>query len=103
MIYRNEPTELFELSSFIFGAVTNLVTALIVFLIISRLGVTSLKSAVLTCLLIGAAAAIVSDISQMNWYMFPLDYTLINVVDKLVAFGLLGLIFGLFVRRKTVS
>jgi len=103
MVYRNEPTELFELSSFIFGAVTNLVTALIVFLIISRLGVTSLKSAVLTCLLIGAAAAIVSDISQMNWYMFPLDYTLINVVDKLVAFGLLGLIFGLFVRRKTVS
>ena len=103
MVYKNEPTELFELSSFIFSAVANLLTALIVFLIISRLGVASLRSAIVTCLLIGSVAAIVSDISQMNWYMFPLDYTLINVVDKLVAFGLLGLVFGWYVRKKAVG
>jgi len=30
------------------------------------------------------------------------DYTLINVADKLVAFGLLGLVFGLYVRRTSV-
>ncbi|MEM9986674.1 MAG: hypothetical protein AAF804_16405, partial [Bacteroidota bacterium] len=51
-------------------------------------------------LLLGLAASLVSDFSLMNWYMFPLDYTLINVMDHLVGFALVAIFFHFFSVEK---
>jgi len=96
MVYKNEPTELFEPKTFLFSLLINLLTVIGVFFLISKIGISNPKTIFISTLMIGIVAAIVSDISLMNWYMLPIEYTLVNTFDKIISFGLLGVLFSFY-------
>ncbi|MEM9544655.1 MAG: hypothetical protein AAGA77_01710 [Bacteroidota bacterium] len=96
MVYKNEPTQLFDPKDFITSLLLNLLTALFTFLLISKLGYKDLKSIMMACLLIALLMAVVADLSVMNWFMFPFDFTFANIIDRIVSFGLLGLLFAFY-------
>jgi len=96
MVYKNEPTKLFDPSTFVYSLFINLLTTVIAFLLVSRIQTKSFMSILGASILIGLVSVLVSDVAQMNWFMFTLDYTIANAIDKLVAFALLGLLFGMY-------
>ncbi len=100
MVYKNSPTQLFDPKTFLFSLLVNFLTVIFTYLIIAQIGIQGNGKIFLSALMIGVIAALVSDISQMVWYMFPVDYTLVNALDKIIAFGLLGLLFGLYTFKK---
>ncbi|MEM6726328.1 MAG: hypothetical protein AAF598_19960, partial [Bacteroidota bacterium] len=70
------------------------------YLLVVKMAVQKPKGIWITCLLAGVLAVLLSDVSQMNWFMFPLGYTLVNAMDKMIAFGLLGLLFSMYTFKK---
>ncbi|MEM6263254.1 MAG: hypothetical protein AAGI38_12150 [Bacteroidota bacterium] len=96
MVYRNHPTALFDPSTFLYSLLINLLTAGLTLTLISFISQPTAKTVILATLTLGVIAAVVSDVSQMNWYMFPLGYTLVNVGDKLISFGLLSVLFAFY-------
>ncbi|MCG8577419.1 MAG: hypothetical protein MI810_21235 [Flavobacteriales bacterium] len=96
MVYKNEPTKLFDPSIFIMSFLINLATVLLTFYVVARIEQKSLGKILITTLTIGLISVLVGDLSQMNWYLFPLDYSLVNVFDKLISFSLLGILFGAY-------
>ncbi|MBX2875777.1 MAG: hypothetical protein KTR30_26900, partial [Saprospiraceae bacterium] len=54
----------------------------------------SFSTVVMNSVLVGLLVSLVSDLPQMNWYMFSMDYTFANILDHLVSFTLLGILFG---------
>ena len=92
MVYKNGPTKLFESKTFLFSLLTNFLTVAFVFFVISKLK--EPKDILITTVGIGLIASLISDIGLWNWFMFPLDYTIVNVLDKLISFALLGLLFS---------
>ena len=100
MVYESGPTQLFDPKDFITGILLNILTALFTFLLIAKLGYKDLKSIMMACLLIALLMAVVADLSLMNWFMFPFDYTLANIIDRIVSFGLLGLLFAYYTFKQ---
>lgn len=96
MVYRSEPTKLFDPIQFLWSLIINLLTVVLAYYLIKGLAIKTKKSILVYSLLIGLVIALVADISLLNWYFYPLDYTLINVLDRLISFGLIGLLFGYF-------
>ena len=94
LVYKNSPTTLFNGIDFAWGLVINLLTTILAFVIVSRLNAKSFRSVMLVSLSIGLVTALLSDISMMNWFMFPVDYTFASALDKIVSFALLGLLFS---------
>ena len=94
MIYKEGTTELFDPMLYVWGFLINMATVLLLYFILSGFSVYTFKTMMLACLFIGLTIALVSDISLANWYMFPWDYTLANIVDRIVPFLFLGLLFG---------
>lgn len=74
----------------------NLSSVLVLLIIVSQIRDKSLKRILLTTTLVGLIIGLASDFPQMNWYMFPLDYTLVNVSDHVISFFLVGLLFSLY-------
>lgn len=95
MVYINEPTALFDPMTFIRSLFFNFTTVLVMLVLFIPIADKS-KHHLPFSLLVGAVAILVSDISLMNWYMFPLGFTLVNAIDKLVSFGLIGILFATF-------
>lgn len=102
LVYKKEPTSLFEPSAFAGGLLLNFLTAVLTFLVVSRLQDKSFQSVLMTCLFIGLMVVLVKDFSLMNWFMVPLDFTLAYVFDIVIAFGLLGLLFGAYTFKDKV-
>jgi hypothetical protein len=96
MVFKKGSTEFFDPKSFALNFVFNLLTVLILLTVVQQLTNKSLRKILLTLLSIGLIVALTSDLPQMNWYMFPLEYTLVNVFDHLISFLLLGLLFGFY-------
>ena len=94
MVYKEGGSTLFDPLMFLWGFLINLITVLLAYYLVSGFGVRTTKTMVLACFFIGLTVVFVSDISLVNWYMFPWDYTMANIVDRLVPFVLLGLLFG---------
>jgi len=103
MVVKKGSSQLFNPKTFGVNFIFYLLTVIAAFLIVSFIENKSFKRVFFITLLIGLIVALVSDLPQMNWYMFPFEYTLTNVFDHLVAFSLLGTLFGLytFKYRKT--
>lgn len=96
MAYKTGSTELFEIKTFVINLIFNFLTVCLILFVMQNQRNKSLKKIVLTTLSIGLIIGFASDFPQMNWFMFPLDYTLPNVFDHLISFGLLGLLLGMY-------
>jgi len=103
MVYKKGSTNLFESSQFIWSLFINFLTVLILFFIVSKLKSHSIKAIVVTCATIAIIAILLSDLGEMNWHLFPLDYTFANAIDKLFPFCLIGLFFGLYTFKNYTS
>lgn len=100
MVYKAGGTTLFDPKTFVISGILNLLTVILELIVLSKLQDKSFSSVWSTCVIIGAIIGLVSDFAQMNWFLFPLDYTVANVFDHLVAFTLLGIFFGVFTFKK---
>ena len=96
MVYKTGSSSFMDPKLYVGGLIINLLTAIFALILISKLGNKSFANIMVSCITVGIIIALVVDISWMNWYLFPLDYTLINVLDRIVAFVLLGLLFSLY-------
>ncbi|MEO1655625.1 MAG: hypothetical protein AAFU64_18930 [Bacteroidota bacterium] len=94
MAYVNRPTRLFEPATFGISFFLNVLTVLFTYLLLTRLKSPTFASVFLACMSLAIISALLSDMSLMNWFMFPWGYTLTMVFDKLMSFVLLGLLFG---------
>ena len=103
MVYISGSTSLFDPMSFLTNFLYNLITAVFLLIILMKQQVKSTGAMFSTAILIGLIISFASDFPQMNWYMFPFDYTLINVFDHLIGFGLVGLLFSWRIQRQTIK
>jgi len=100
MVYKAGSSKLFDPKTLITDAIIDFLTVVLLLIILANLQDKSTASIWSTCVLIGAIIGLISDFAQMNWYLFPLDYTIAKVFDHLIAFTLLGLFFGSFTFKK---
>lgn len=100
MNYVNRPTSLFDPLTFAFSFLLNFLTVLFTYWLLSNLKSPTFQTTLISCLAIGIISSILSDISLMNWFMFPLGYTLTMVFDKMIAFTLLGILFGTYTFKR---
>ena len=96
MVYKTGATKLFDPNTFLLNLFFNLLSVGILLLIIDRLAEKSFRNIFTSLLLIGLLIGLMSDFPQMNWYMFPVSYTLINVFDHIMALGFLALLFSFY-------
>ena len=96
MAYKEGPTALFEINTFLLNLFYYLITVVLAYVVVSNQKSKSIRSILTTCITLGLILCFASDLPQMNWFMYPMNYTLPNVLDHLVAFSLLGLIFGMY-------
>jgi lipoprotein signal peptidase len=103
MVYKNGSTSLFNPKQFILSLVINLFTVILTLYLIFKLKYQTQKSIFIACIVIGLIIGVVSDFGQMNWYMFPLDYTLVNLFDRIISFALLGLLFSNYAFKNVTN
>ncbi|MTI89633.1 MAG: hypothetical protein FH748_16905 [Balneolaceae bacterium] len=96
MVYKQGPSEIFDPFQFLRSLLINMLVAAGALFIVSRTKDHSTKAVLLVCISVGLIIGIASDLAQMNWYLFPLPYTLANMFDHLISFTLLGLLFGYY-------
>lgn len=94
MVFKRGKTELFSLLSFLGSVAINFVTVLLLYFLIQISRVHTTKSILLMTLFAALIIGFASDLAQMNWYLFPLEYTILNVLDHLIPFLLVGLLFS---------
>ena len=78
--------------------VLNLIAAFLLALVVARLRLPPLRAA----LVLGTtalAAGVILELSNWNWYGFPLPYVLVNVADVAINAAIAGLVLGWFARR----
>lgn len=104
MVYKEGGSSLFDPQQFIWGLLINLATVLLLYYVVSGFAIRTSKTMMAACLFIGLIISFVSDLSLMNWYFYPLDFTIANIIDHIVPFLLIGLLFGsyTFKNMKTV-
>ncbi|MEQ9297908.1 MAG: hypothetical protein RIF33_05060 [Cyclobacteriaceae bacterium] len=100
MVYQEGSFELFEPSSFLKSLFINLLTCSMLFIILGKLSLPSLAGVLQWSFLLGLLVSFVSDVSIMNWFKFPLTYTMINVSDHIISFLLVGTVYWLFIGKK---
>jgi hypothetical protein len=93
MVFKRGKTELFSMLSFLGSVAFNFVTVLLLYFLIQISRVQTTKSILLMTLFVALIISFASDLAQMNWYLFPLDYTILNILDHLIPFLLIGLLF----------
>ncbi|MFP2994516.1 hypothetical protein ABN763_01340 [Spongiivirga sp. MCCC 1A20706] len=94
MVYKSGATKLMDPMQFAIGLVINLLVVISLFYIVSKLADKSTKSILGVLIVVGLIIGLASDFAMLNWWMFPMDFTITNVVDYLVSFTLVGLLFG---------
>lgn len=76
----------------------NLVAAFLLALVVARLALGPLRAAVLLGG-VALAAGIILEMSNWNWYGFPLAYALVNVLDSTINVALAGAVLGWSAQR----
>lgn len=103
MVYKNGATGVFEVSTFIINFIFNFLTVALLLFLLSNQTSKSLVKILITTLALGLLVSFTSDLPQMNWFMFPISYTLPNIFDYLISFALVGLLFARYTfKTKTV-
>ena len=101
MVYKSGSTSFFNPMNFVWNLIFNLVTVILLMGIVKRLGNHSTRNILWTTIAVGLIICLMSDLPTMNWFMFPLDYTLANILDYMVMMTLLGLLFAKYTYRPT--
>jgi hypothetical protein len=96
MVYKSGKTELFNSKSFLLSFLYNLLTSCLTLLVLTRLRVTNRTVVTTTSLITGLIVCFSKILPQSTWYLFPIDYVLIELMDSIVAFFLIGVFFALF-------
>jgi hypothetical protein len=79
--------------------ILNIVVALFAaFLLSLAAGLNSYPKRVGFVTLLGATVAIMTNLEYLNWYEFPLNYTLAQILEVVIGFLIVGLIAGAFVK-----
>lgn len=100
MVYVNGETSFFSPADFAFSFLFNMLTVVLLVFVVFRLKVKSAKSILTTCLAMGLLTGFMSDLPQMSWFLYPLDFTLVNVLDHMVSAFLTGLIMAFYTYKK---
>ena len=100
MVYKSGSTSFFDPMNFIWNFIFNLITVILLMGIVKRLGNHSTRNILWTTIATGLVISFMSDLPTMNWFMFPLDYTLANILDYMVMMTLLGLLFANYTYKR---
>ena len=99
MVYKNAPSTLFDPMDFVVSLLLNFLMVLFTYFVIAQLVDKNVKSILFATTSMALLVIIINDLSLMNWFSFPFDYTFANIIDRLVGFTILGLLFGYFTFR----
>ena len=79
--------------------ILNIVVALFAaFLLSLATGLNSYPKRVGFVTLVGLTVAIMTNLEYLNWYEFPVNYTLANILEVVIGFLIVGLIAGAIVK-----
>jgi hypothetical protein len=81
-------------------AVIDLVVALLLCVLVARIGVGRKRDAALTLGLGGLAAGILKELSDWNWYGFSGSYATVNLIDHTIQFALAGVVIAWLYKRE---
>lgn len=96
MVYIAGGTPFMDPANFLWNLIFNLLTVLLLWALVNRLANKTLKNILWTTISVGLLVALMSDLPLLNWFMFPLDYILANILDYVVTMTLLGLLFSAY-------
>jgi len=91
MVYKAGGTPFMDPINFLWDFIFGAIVVILILGIINRFADKSMNNILRTTIGIGLVVGFMTDLPLMNWFMFPLDYTLANVLDYIVSMGLLGL------------
>jgi hypothetical protein len=80
----------------------DLVAALLLCVLVARIGVGRKRDTALTLALGGVGAGIILELSDWNWYGFSASYASVNVIDLTIQFALAGVVIAWFYKRQAV-
>ena len=81
-------------------AVIDLVVALLLCILVARIGVGRKRDTALTLALAALAVGIIKELSDWNWYGFAASYAIVNVIDLAIQFALAGVVIAWLYKRE---
>lgn len=103
MVYKSGSSSMYNPGSFFLSFVFNAAVVGFLFMVVSRLSKKTAANIFNTCILLGLLVSFTTDFPMMGWYMFPLDYTMANVLDHVISFGFVGMLFGYYTFKEPKS
>ena len=94
MVFKAGGTPFMDPLNFLWDFIYGAIVVLLIIGIIKRFTDKSMKNILRTTIGIGLVVGFMTDLPLMNWFMFPLDYTVANLIDYIISMGLLGLFLG---------
>ncbi len=79
--------------------VTEVIESLLAVFLLAQTGIRGFGGKVGFVLTVGILASIVTNVPYANWYGFPKDFTLAQMVMTVVGYLLVGIVAGLLVRK----
>ena len=83
--------------------VIDLVAALLLCVVVARIGVRRKRDTALTLGLAGLAAGIIKEMSDWNWYGFSASYSIVNEIDLTIQFALAGIVIAWVYKRQAAG
>lgn len=80
--------------------VIDLVAALLLCVLVARIGVGRKRDAALTLALGALAAGIIEELSGWNWFGFSASYAIVNLIDLAIQFALAGVVIAWVYKRE---
>ena len=80
--------------------VIDLIVALLLCVLVARIGVGRKRDLALTLALAGLAAGILKEMSDWNWYGFSANYAVVNLIDLAIQFALAGVVIAWLYKRE---
>ncbi len=80
--------------------VIDLVAALLLCILVARIGVGRKRDTALTLALGALAAGIIMEMSAWNWYGFSASYAIVNEIDLAIQFALAGIVIAWLYKRE---
>ena len=84
-------------------AVIDLVVALLLCILVTRIGVRRKRDTALTLGLVGLTAGIIKEMSDWNWYGFSASYAIVNEIDLAIQFALAGIVIAWAYKREAAG
>ena len=84
-------------------AVIDLVVALLLCILVTRIGVRRKRDPALTLGLAGLTAGSIKEMSDWNWYGFSSSYAIVNEIDLAIQFALAGIVIAWVYKREATG